>query len=125
MTWRNKRDHINNYTCKWRNSDLGKTNPNHQYFMRLINKETADYLRENKDYLLANKPEVYYSMMNRKLPKKYIKEKTVVTPVNAYVPPQSKMSKEELNQILEKQLQDRRDKEQAIKIKKDKQKKPN
>ena len=33
------------------------------------------------------------------------------------------MSKEELNQILEKQLQDRRDKEQAIKIKKDKQKK--
>ena len=123
MTWRNKRDHINNYTCKWRNSDLGKTNPNHQYFMRLINKETADYLRENKDYFLANKPEVYYSMMNRKLPKKYIKEKTVVTPVNAYVPPQSKMSKEELNQILEKQLQDRRDKEQAIKIKKDKQKK--
>ena len=123
MTWRNKRDHINNYTCKWRNSDLGKTNPNHQYFMRLINKETADYLTENKDYLLANKPEVYYSMMNRKLPKKYIKEKTVVTPVNAYVPPQSKIIKEELNQILEKQLQDRRDKEQAIKIKKDKQKK--
>ena len=33
------------------------------------------------------------------------------------------MSKEELNQIFEKQLQDRRDEEQAIKIKKDKQKK--
>ena len=40
MTWRNKRDHINNYTCKWRNSDLGKTNPNHHYYMRLIKKET-------------------------------------------------------------------------------------
>ena len=37
MTWRNKRDHINNYTCKWRNSDLGKTKPNHHYFMRWSN----------------------------------------------------------------------------------------
>ena len=91
--------------------------------MTIICSSMKIYYRSIGDYLLANKPEVYYSMMNRKLPKKYIKEKTVVTPVNAYVPPQSKMSKEELNQILEKQLQDRRDKEQAIKIKKDKQKK--
>ena len=73
MTWRNKKDYFNNYTCKWRNSNLGKTNPNHRYYMRLIKKETAEYLRENKNYLLANEPEVYYSMLNRKLPKKYIK----------------------------------------------------
>ena len=54
MTWRNKKDYFNNYTCKWRNSNLGKTNPNHRYYMRLIKKETAEYLRENKNYLLAN-----------------------------------------------------------------------
>ena len=44
MTWRNKRDHINNYTCKWRRSKLGKTNPNHHYFARLLKKETNDFL---------------------------------------------------------------------------------
>ena len=71
MTWRNKRDHINNYTCKWRISKLGKTNPNHQYFSRLLKKETNDYLISNKEYLLANKPEIYYSMKGQKLPKKY------------------------------------------------------
>ena len=43
MTWRNKRDHINNYTCKWRKSKLGKTNPNHHYFARLLKKETNNY----------------------------------------------------------------------------------
>jgi hypothetical protein len=71
MTWRNKRDHFNNYTCKWRRSKLGKTNPNHHYFARLIKKETNDYLDFNKEYLLANKPEIYYSMKGQKLPKKY------------------------------------------------------
>ena len=54
MTWRNKKDYFNNYTCKWRNSNLGKTNPNRRYYLRLIKKETAEYLRENKNYLLAN-----------------------------------------------------------------------
>ena len=43
MTWRNKRDHFNNYTCKWRRSKLGKTNPNHHYFVRLLKKETNDF----------------------------------------------------------------------------------
>ena len=71
MTWRNKRDHISNYTCKWRRSKLGKTNPNHHYFSRLLKKETNDYLIGNKEYLLANKPEIYYSMKGKKLPKKY------------------------------------------------------
>ena len=50
MTWRNKRDHINNYTCKWRISKLGKTNPNHHYFAKLLKKETNDYLISNKEY---------------------------------------------------------------------------
>ena len=118
MTWRNKKDYFNDYTCKWRNSNLGKTNPNHRYYMRLIKKETAEYLRENKNYLLANEPEVYYSMLNRKLPKKYIKEKKVITPVNAYVPPQSKLSPEELDKHLKQEANVRQQKQQALKEKK-------
>jgi len=123
MSWRNKRDHFTNYTCKWRKSNLGKTNPNHHYYMRLIKKQTDEFLRENKDYLLANKPEIYYSMINRKLPKKYIKEKKIITPVNSYIPPQSKMSREELDQSLEKQISERKEREQALKIKKEKERK--
>ena len=120
MTWRNKRDHINNYTCKWRNSDLGKTKPNHHYFMRLLKNETLSFLRENKEYLLNNKPEIYYSMMSRKLPKKYLKKNTVVTPVNSYVPPQSKLSSEELDKQLEQEAIARKQKEQALKEKQQK-----
>lgn len=120
MTWRNKRDYFNNYTCKWRNSDLGKTKPNHQYFMRLLKNETESFLRENKEYLLNNKPEIYYSMINRKLPKKYIKKNTVGTPVNAYVPPQSKLSSDELDKKLEQEAIVRKQKEKALKEQKEK-----
>ena len=66
-------------------------------------------------WLLNNKPEIYYSMMNRKLPKKYIKKNTVVTPVNSYVPPQSKLSPEELNKQLEQEAIVRKQKEKALK----------
>ena len=107
MTWRNKRDHINNYTCKWRRSKLGKTNPNHQYFSRLLKKETNDYLVSNKEYLLANKPEIYYSMKGQKLPKKYQQKQGIsIAPVNAFVPPQSKLSKIELREQLNKELEE-------------------
>ena len=71
MTWRKNKNHHTNYCAKWRNSSLGKTNPNHQYFSRLLKKETNDYLTSNKKYLLANEPEIYYSMKGQKLPKKY------------------------------------------------------
>ena len=119
MTWRNKRDHFNNYTCKWRNSNLGKTNPNHHYFMRLLKKETESFLRANKQYLLNNKPEIYYSMINRPLPKKYLKKNYPIAPVNAYVPPQSKFSKEELDKQVEEERLVREQKEQALKVKKE------
>ena len=109
MTWRNKRDHFNNYTCKWRRSKLGKTNPNHHYFARLLKKETNDYLISNKEYLLANKPEIYYSMKGQKLPKKYQQKQGVsITPVNAFVPPQSKLSKDELEEQLNKEVEERK-----------------
>ena len=99
MTWRKNKNHHTNYCAKWRNSSLGKTNPNHQYFSRLLKKETNDYLTSNKEYLLANEPEIYYSMKGQKLPKKYQQKQGIcVSPVNAYVPPQSKLNLNELRQ---------------------------
>ena len=99
MTWRKNKNHHTNYCAKWRNSSLGKTNPNHQYFSRLLKKETNDYLTSNKEYLLANEPEIYYSMKGQKLPKKYQQKQGIcITPVNAYVPTQSKLNSNELRQ---------------------------
>ena len=43
--------------------------------------------------------------------------------MNSYIPPQSKMSREELEQSLEKQISERKEREQALKIKKRKRKK--
>ena len=107
MTWRKNKNHHTNYCAKWRNSSLGKTNPNHQYFSRLLKKETDDYLISNKEYLLANKPEIYYSMKGQKLPKKYQQKQGVsITPVNAFVPPQSKLSKDELREQLNKEVEE-------------------
>jgi hypothetical protein len=83
--------------------------------MRLLKNETESFLRENKEYLLNNKPEIYYSMIDRKLPKKYIKKNTVGTPVNAYVPPQSKLSSDELDKKLEQEAIVRKQKEKALK----------
>jgi len=115
MTWRNKRDHINNYTCKWRRSKLGKTNPNYHYFSRLLKLETDDYLASNKEYLLENKPEIYYSIKGQKLPKKYQQKQGVsIAPVNAFVPPQSKLSKNELKEQLSKDVEEKR-----LKVKKE------
>ena len=86
MTWRNKRDRINNYTCKWRNSDLGKTKPNHLYFMGKINNEVNQYLDVHGEEIKKNTPEIYYSMKNRKLPKKYQKKsENKLQSVNAFL----------------------------------------
>ena len=86
MTWRNKRDRINNYTCKWRNSDLGKTKPNHLYFMGKINNEVNQYLDVHGEEIKKNTSEIYYSMKNRKLPKKYQKKsENKLQPVNAFL----------------------------------------
>tara|TARA_B110001450_G_C17576575_1_gene463101 strand:+ start:719 stop:1120 length:402 start_codon:yes stop_codon:yes gene_type:complete len=60
----------------------------------------------------------YYSMMGRKLPKKYQeKPKVQITPVNAFVPPQSKLSKEELDIQMKKEAEERRIKEEAAREK--------
>ena len=72
----------------------------------------------NKEKLLREDPEIYYQMINRKLPKKYQeKPKVQTTPVNAFVPPQSKLSKEELDIQMKKEAEERRIKENAAREK--------
>ena len=101
-----------------RKRQFGRTNPNHRYFMGLLKTETEEYLKDNKEKLLREKPEIYYQMINRKLPKKYQeKPKVQTTPVNAFVPPQSKLSKEELYIQMKKEAEERRIKEEAAREK--------
>ena len=101
-----------------RKRQFGRTNPNHRYFMGLLKTETEEYLKDNKEKLLREKPEIYYQMINRKLPKKYQeKPKVQTTPVNAFVPPQSKLSKEELDIQMKKEAEEKRIKEEAAREK--------
>ena len=101
-----------------RKRQFGRTNPNHRYFMGLLKTETEEYLKDNKEKLLREKPEIYYQMINRKLPKKYQeKPKVQTTPVNAFVPPQSKLSKEELDIQMKKETEEKRIKEEAAREK--------
>ena len=68
---------------------------------------------------------MYYCRLGRKLPKKYQeKPKVQISPVNAFVPPQSKLSKEELNIQLKKEAEERKvKKEKAFKEQQEKIKK--
>ena len=101
-----------------RKRQFGRTNPNHRYFMGLLKTETEEYLKDNKEKLLREKPEIYYQMINRKLPKKYQKkDNPLKMPVNAFVPPQSKLSKEELDIQMAREAEERRIKEEAAKEK--------
>ena len=106
-----------------RKRKFGRTNPNHPYFMGLLKTETEEYLKDNKEKLLREKPEIYYQMINRKLPKKYQKkDNPLKMPVNAFVPPQSKLSKEELDIQMKKEAEEKRIKEEAAREKKRKDK---
>ena len=106
-----------------RKRKFGRTNPNHPYFMGLLKTETEEYLKDNKEKLLREKPEIYYQMINRKLPKKYQKKDNALNmPVNAFVPPQSKLSKDELDAQMKKESEERQIKEEAAREKKRKDK---
>ena len=97
-----------------RKRSLGKVKVNYN---SLVNKEVKNYLSVHGAKIKDEDPEKYYSMIGRKLPKKYIKEKRVITPVNAYVPPQSKLSPEELDKQLKEESIARKQKEQALREK--------
>ena len=92
-----------------------KTKPNNLYFKEELKKITL----EAREYLCTedlkkDDPGLYYSMMGRKLPKKYLKKDNVqIAPVNAFVPSQSKLSIKERADLEEKEAM-------AKKIKQDK-----
>ncbi len=96
-----------------------KTKPNNRYFKAELKRLTQE-MRDTfcTEELKKENPAHYYSMMGRKLPKKYQEKPTVqTTPVNAFVPPQSKLSKEELDIQMKKEAEERRIKENAAREK--------
>jgi len=96
---------------KDRKTKFSQTNLNNRYFNKLLKKQNEDFLKANGKTLKENNPELYYSMINRPLPKKYQKPSYPIAPVNAYVPEQSKLPKEELDLQLEKDLELKKQKE--------------
>jgi len=84
---------------KDRKTSLGQTNPNNRYYMRLIKKATEDFLSVHGDRMKREQPEVYYSMVNKPLPKKYQKEE-VVQPVQAKVSVPDPVRENELSEYL-------------------------
>ena len=100
-----------------RKRSLGKVKVNYN---SLVKKEVESYLRVYGAKIKQEDPEKYYSMINKPLPKKYQKKNYPIAPVNAYVPPQSKLSPEELDKQLEQEAIARKQKEQALKEKQQK-----
>ena len=100
-----------------RKRSLGKVKVNYN---SLVKKEVESYLRVYGAKIKQEDPEKYYSMINKPLPKKYQKKNYPIAPVNAYVPPQSKLRPEELDKQLEQEAIARKQKEQVLKEKQQK-----
>ena len=91
-----------------------KTKPNNHYFKEELKKITLE-AREQlcTEQLKKDDPALYYSMMGKKLPKKYLKKENVQTsPVNAFIPPQSKLSTSEREALEEKEAKDKKIKQE-------------
>ena len=105
---------------KSRKRSFGETKPN---FNSLVKQEKDNFINKNAALIKETDPPLYYSLINRKLPKKYQKEEKVIMPVNAYVPPQSKLSPEELDKQLEQEALERKKREEALREKQQKEQK--
>ena len=105
---------------KSRKRSFGETKPN---FNSLVKQEKDNFINKNAALIKETNPPLYYSMINRKLPKKYQKEEKVIMPVNAYVPPQSKLSPKELDKQLEQEALERKKHEEALREKQQKEQK--
>ena len=88
-----------------RKRSLGKIKVNYN---SLVNKEVESFLRVHGAKIKAEDPEKYYSMINKPLPKKYLRKNYPIAPVNAYVPPQSKLSTSEREALEEKEAKDKK-----------------
>ena len=105
---------------KSRKRSFGETKPN---FNSLVKQEKDNFINKNAAFIKETDPPLYYSMINRKLPKKYQKEEKVIMPVNAYIPPQSKLSPKELDKQLEQEALERKKREEALREKQQKEQK--
>ena len=105
---------------KSRKRSFGETKPN---FNSLVKQEKDNFINKNAALIKETNPPLYYSLINRKLPKKYQKEEKVIMPVNAHVPPQSKLSPEELDKQLEQEALERKKHEEALREKQQKEQK--
>ena len=105
---------------KSRKRSFGETKPN---FSSLVKQKEKDFINKNAALIKETNPPLYYSLINRKLPKKYQKEEKVIMPVNAYIPPQSKLSPEELDKQLEQEALERKKREEALREKQQKEQK--
>ena len=92
-----------------------KTKPNNKDYNKEIKEVVDDFISVNGEMIKNGDPETYYSLMDKKLPKKYQKKDSVLRqPVNAYIPPQSKLTYVELEVSLEKEAEERRIKEKKL-----------
>ena len=92
---------------KDRKTSLGQTNPNNRYYMRLIKKATEDFLSVHGDRIKQEQPEVYYSMINKPLPKKYQKEE-VVKPIESKPSVPDPVRENELSEYLKQRDMERK-----------------
>jgi len=92
---------------KGKRSAGDKTNPNNRYYMRLIKKATEDFLSVHGDRIKQEQPEVYYSMVNKPLPKKYQKEE-VVKPVQSKPSVPDPVRENELSEYLKQRDMERK-----------------
>ena len=92
---------------KGRKSASVKTNLNNRYFMRLIKKATEDFLSVHGDRMKREQPEVYYSMINKPLPKKYQKEE-VVKPIESKPSVPDPIRENELSEYLKQRDMERK-----------------
>jgi hypothetical protein len=92
-----------------------KTKPNNKDHNKEIKEVVDDFISVHGEMIKKRDPETYYSLMDKKLPKKYQKKDSVLRqPVNAYIPPQSKLTYEELEASLEKEAEEIRIKEKKL-----------
>ena len=107
---------------KWfgkdRKTKFGQTNLNNCYFMREIKKTTDDFLNVHGEQMKKDRPEIYYSMINKPLPKKYQKkEKPLTTPKpDDHKPPQVTLKiKDDLSEYQKQREMERKKKLDQLK----------
>ena len=112
-----KKDGARYKVSKSRKRKFGETKPN---FNAFVKQEKDDFINKSGAILKETNPPLYYSMINKPLPKKYLRKNYPIAPVNAYVPPQSKLSPEELDKQLEQEALERKKREEALREKQQK-----